>query len=63
MVMSLENKVNTLHNAKVIDKDSLSVDDQGRIDNLSDEDVTRLIEIADKLLPGAVSPIEISLLF
>lgn len=61
--MSPEDKVDTLHNAKVIDKGKLNDDDKLRIGNLSDDDVTRLIDIADKLYPGRSSPIEISLLF
>jgi len=62
-MMALYEKVEKLHNAKVIDKNSLSDDDKGRLDNLSDEDIDRLIEIADKLAPNRSSSAEISLLF
>jgi hypothetical protein len=52
-----------LHDNKVVDKTSLTDPDKERIGNLTEEDVTRLIEIANKLYPGRSSPVEISLLF
>jgi hypothetical protein len=61
--MVLQDKVDRLHDAKVINKDLLSDDLKSRIDNLSDEDIERLIEIADKLYPNRSSSAEISLLF
>ena len=61
--MILQAKIDTLHDAKVINKNAINEADRNRIDNLSDEDVARLIEIADKLYPGRPSPVEISLLF
>jgi hypothetical protein len=62
-MMALEEKVDKLHNAKVIDKYRLNDDDKSRLNNLSDDDIDRLIEIADKLAPGRSSSAEISLLF
>ena len=61
--MILEEKVDALHDAKVINKDLLSDFVKNRIDSLSDDDVDRLIEIAEKLAPGRTCTMEISLLF
>jgi hypothetical protein len=61
--MILQDKVDALHNAKVIDKDALSDVYKSRIDNLSDDDVDKLIEIANKLDPNRTCPAEIGLLF
>ena len=63
MPMTLSNKIDTLDAAKVIDKDLISDAYKNRIDNLTDEDVERLIELADKLFPNRTSPLEIALLF
>ena len=61
--MMLQEKVDTLHNAKVINKEILSDAFKSRLDSLSDEDIERLIEIADKLDPDRTHCSEISLLF
>ena len=61
--MDLGAKVDRLHDAKVINKELLSDVYLSRIDHLSDDDVDRLIEIADKLWPGRTSFAEIMLLF
>lgn len=61
--MLLQDKVETLHNAKVINKDLISDTLKNRIDNLTDEDIARLIELADKLDPDRTSNVEIMLLF
>lgn len=61
--MMLQEKVDTLHNAKVINKHALSDVYKSRIDSLSDEDIARLIEIADKLDPNRTTWAEIMLLF
>jgi len=61
--MLLQEKVETLHNAKVINKDLLTDAYKSRIDSLSDEDIDRLIEIADKLFPNRTTWAEIMLLF
>ena len=63
MAMTLDQKVDLLDDAKVIRKAILNEAFRNRIENLSDEDVTRLIEIANKLDPNRTSPFEISLLF
>jgi hypothetical protein len=60
---SLPTNLDRLHDNKVVDKTSMTDADKERIGNLSEEDVTRLIDIANKLYPGRSSPIEISLLF
>ena len=61
--MTPEEKIDALHNAKVINKNALSDAYKARINDLSDEDVYRLIEIAEKLHPGRPNNAEISLLF
>lgn len=61
--MLLHDKVEALHNAKVINKDLLSDVYRSRIDYLTDEDIARLIEIANKLDPNRTSFAEIMLLF
>jgi hypothetical protein len=62
-MMDLGAKVQKLHDAKVINKDLLSDAYLGRINSLTDDDIDRLIEIADKLWPGRTSFAEIMLLF
>jgi hypothetical protein len=61
--MILQEKVDALHDAKVINKHAISDAYRSRFDGLSDEDIARLIEIADKLDPNRTSPAEISFLF
>lgn len=61
--MLLQDKVEALHNAKVINKDLISDAHKSRIDHLTDDDIYRLIEIADKLDPNRTSFAEIMLLF
>ena len=61
--MANPDNLDRLHDAKVINKNSMSEADKARIDNLTADDVTRLIEIADKLYPGRSGPNEIGLLF
>jgi hypothetical protein len=61
--MLLQDKVDALHNAKVINMDLLSDALKSRIDYLTDEDINRLIEIANKLDPNRTSFAEIMLLF
>jgi hypothetical protein len=61
--MLVQEKIERLHNAKVIRADLLSDALKDRIDCLTDEDIERLIEIADKLAPGRTSCAEIMLLF
>jgi hypothetical protein len=61
--MILQDKVDALHSANVIDKNLISDAYKSRIDSLSDDDIARLIEIANKLDPNRRCPIEISLLF
>lgn len=61
--MLLQDKVEALHNAKVINMDLLSDALKSRVDCLTDEDINRLIEIANKLDPNRTSFAEIMLLF
>ena len=63
MPMLLEDKVAALHNAKVIDVGLISDALKSRLDQLTDEDINRLIEIANKLCPNRTSFAEIMLLF
>ena len=63
MPMLLQEKVDVLHNAKVINKDLISDVLKSRLDHLTDEDINRLIEIANKLDPYRTSSAEIMLLF
>jgi hypothetical protein len=63
MPMLLQEKVEVLHNAKVINKDLISDVLKSRLDHLTDEDINRLIEIANKLDPYRTSCAEIMLLF
>jgi hypothetical protein len=61
--MNSQEKVDALHSASVINKNLISDSHKSRIDNLSDDDIARLIEIANKLDPSRSCPIEIALLF
>jgi hypothetical protein len=61
--MILQEKVDALHSAKVINKDLLTDAYKSRIDSLTADDIARLIEIADKLYPGRTTWAEIMLLF
>lgn len=63
MLQDKEAQVQRLHDAKVINKDLISDALRDRLDNLTEEDIDRLIEIADKLDPYRTSPIDIMLLF
>lgn len=61
--MLLHEKVDALHSAKVINKDLISDAYKSRIDSLNEDDISRLIEIADKLDPNRTTSAEIMLLF
>ncbi len=61
--MVLQDKVEALHNAKVINKDLINDVLKSRIDHLTEDDISRLIEIANKLDPERTSFAEIMLLF
>lgn len=62
-MMMLQAKVDLLHDNKVINKNLISDAYKNRIDSLSDEDVARLIEIANKLYPDRTDPLHTMLLF
>ena len=61
--MLLQDKIDALHNAKVINMDLISDVLKSRLENLSEEDINRLIEIANKLDPNRTSSAETMLLF
>lgn len=63
MLQDKDAKLQALHDAKVIHKDLVSDALKDRLDNLTEEDIYRLIEIADKLDRDRTSSAEIMLLF
>lgn len=63
MLQNKDYQIQRLHDAKVIHKDLISDALKSRLDNLTEDDIDRLIEIADKLDPNRTSSIDIMLLF